>query len=160
MTQTAVRAAGVQDAPALARLRYEFRGGIVPLAEAEPVFLERCTAWMTRRLEAVDGWRCWVAVADGTIVGTVWLQLLEKLPNPVTEPELHGYVSSLYVRPAYRGAGLGTALLDTCLRECRQVAVDAVLLWPTPTSRSLYLRHGFAVRDDLLELRLWTPQTS
>jgi hypothetical protein len=28
-----------------------------------------------------------------------------------------------------------------------------VLLWPTPRSRSLYLRHGFATRDDVLERR-------
>lgn len=27
--------------------------------------------------------------------------------------------------------------------------VDAVILWPTPASRTLYDRHGFAVRDDL-----------
>jgi hypothetical protein len=33
--------------------------------------------------------------------------------------------------------------------------VDATILWPTPASRTLYLRHGFAVRDDLLERRQW-----
>ncbi|MGH7579428.1 MAG: GNAT family N-acetyltransferase, partial [Gemmatimonadales bacterium] len=83
----------------------------------------------------------------------VWLQLLDKLPNPVDEPERHGYVSSLYVRPAFRGAGLGSALLSACLEACDGAGVDAVLLWPTPASRSLYLRHGFAVREDLLERR-------
>jgi GNAT superfamily N-acetyltransferase len=89
------------------------------------------------------------------MVGTVWLQFLEKLPNPVAEPERHGYVSSLYVRPDFRGAGLGSALLSTCVETCRRYEVDAVLLWPTPASRSLYLRHGFEPREDLLERRLW-----
>jgi GNAT superfamily N-acetyltransferase len=83
----------------------------------------------------------------------VWLQLIEKLPNPVAEPEWHGYVSSLYVEPSERSGGLGSALLAECLAECASRAVDAVVLWPTPRSRTLYLRHGFAVHDDLLQLR-------
>jgi hypothetical protein len=50
-------------------------------------------------------------------------------------------------------AGLGSALLHACLSECDARAVDAVILWPTPASRTLYRRHGFAGRDDLLERR-------
>jgi hypothetical protein len=46
-------------------------------------------------------------------------------------------------------------LLGACLRECETRAVDAVVLWPTPASRTLYFRHGFAVREDLMERRLW-----
>jgi GNAT superfamily N-acetyltransferase len=152
----AIRAAVPRDAAALAALRYEFRGGIGTVAEPEAAFIERCAGWMRRRLEDNSTWRCWVAALGDELVGTVWLQLLDKLPNPVAEPERHGYVSSLYVQPAFRGAGVGSALLSTCLEVCQRVGVDAVLLWPTPASRSLYLRHGFSVSDDLLERRLWT----
>jgi GNAT superfamily N-acetyltransferase len=154
VTSPPIRAAVARDAAALAALRYEFRGGITPPVEAEAAFLERCTGWMRARLAAA-AWRCWVAEVGDTMVGTVWLQFLEKLPNPVAEPERHGYVSSLYVRPDFRGAGLGSALLSTCVETCRRHEVDAVLLWPTPASRSLYLRHGFEPREDLLERRLW-----
>jgi hypothetical protein len=69
---------------------------------------------MVERLAPGARWRCWVAVAEGQLVGTLWLQLLEKLPNPGDE---------------------------------------AVFLWSTPDSRRLYERHGFAVRDDLLDRR-------
>jgi hypothetical protein len=31
--------------------------------------------------------------------------------------------------------------------------VDAVILWPTARSRSLYLRHGFTAPDDIMQLR-------
>jgi GNAT superfamily N-acetyltransferase len=88
------------------------------------------------------------------VVGTIWLHRIEKLPNPVGEAETHGYVSSLYVDPACRGEGLGGRLLGACLEACLAEGVDAVILWPTPRSRSLYQRHGFAVREDLLERRL------
>jgi GNAT superfamily N-acetyltransferase len=90
---------------------------------------------------------------QGELVGSVWLHFLEKLPNPVAEPEWHGYISSLFVRPAVRGSGLGSRLLVAALEECDRRGCDAVLLWPTPRSRSLYLRHGFTVRDDVLERR-------
>jgi GNAT superfamily N-acetyltransferase len=122
--------------------------------EPKDAFEARCAAWMTARLEPDGRWRCWLAERGDTIVGTIWLHLIEKLPNPVAESERHGYVSSLYVEPASRGAGLGSRLLGACLDTCVAEGVDAVILWPTPRSRSLYERHGFAVRDDLLERRL------
>jgi GNAT superfamily N-acetyltransferase len=109
---------------------------------------------MAARLVPGGSWRCWLAEEAGRAVGTVWLQRIEKLPNPVAEAESHGYVSSLYVIPSSRGSGLGGRLLGACLEACQAEEMDAVILWPTPRSRSLYLRHGFAVREDLLQRRL------
>jgi N-acetylglutamate synthase-like GNAT family acetyltransferase len=88
-----------------------------------------------------------------SLVGTVWLQLIEKLPNPAGHRGVHGYVSSVYVVPELRNAGIGSALVAACLAEADALEVDAVFLWPSARSRSLYERHGFAVRDDLLERR-------
>jgi GNAT superfamily N-acetyltransferase len=152
-----IRSGHPADASALARLRYEFRASQAQAGETEPQFIARATPWMAERLAPGGVWRCWVAEHDGRLVGTVWLQTIEKLPNPVAEPERHGYVSSLYVEPAHRGTGLGGRLLASCLDACAEAALDAVILWPTPRSRSLYERHGFAVRDDLLALRLGSP---
>jgi GNAT superfamily N-acetyltransferase len=148
----ALRAAVPSDAEALARLRFAFRADLEAPAEAEAAFLARCLPWMASRL-ASGPWRSWVLEQSGELVGTVWLQLLEKLPNPAAEPEWHGYISSLFVRPEARGHRLGSRLLAAALAECDRRGCDAVLLWPTPRSRSLYQRHGFAVRDDLLERR-------
>jgi GNAT superfamily N-acetyltransferase len=148
-----IRPARAGDAAALARLRWEFRASQEPPVESAAAFTARCAAWMEASLEPAGRWRCWLAEQAGRIVGTIWLQLIEKLPNPVGEAERHGYVSSLYVEPGRRGAGLGSRLLGACLDACVADGVDAVILWPTPRSRALYERHGFAVRDDLLELR-------
>jgi ribosomal protein S18 acetylase RimI-like enzyme len=148
-----VRPAIASDARALAALRYEFRSAVGTVTEPEETFRERCEQWMAARLGPCAIWRCWVVDVNGEIQGNVWLQLIEKLPNPVSEPEYHGYISNLYVRPALQGSGFGTALLEECLRACEAQGVDAVVLWPTPRSRSLYTRHGFGVRDDLMERR-------
>jgi GNAT superfamily N-acetyltransferase len=149
-----IRPAQPGDSAVLARLRYEFRASEDPPLESELDFLARCAAWMETRLVAGGSWRAWLAEEPGGVAGTIWLQLIEKLPNPVGEAESHGYVSNLYVRPTRRGEGLGSRLLGACLDACVAGRVDAVILWPTPRSRPLYERHGFAVTNDLLERRL------
>jgi len=151
-----VRLATAADAATLARLRCEFRTDLAPGVRPEPGFHERCTEWMAARLPWTDVWRCWLAENDaGEALGTVWVQFLEKLPNPVGEPELHAYVTSFYVRPAARSGGIGSSLLGAALGACAERGCDTVFLWPTPRSRSLYERHGFAERSGVLELKLW-----
>ena len=152
-----IRRATTVDAEPLARMRLAFRSEAGALEEDAAAFLSRCAAWMARRLGEESSWRAWVAVVGDTIVATIWLQLIEKLPNPVGEAELHGYVSSLFVAPESRDQGLGTALLREALADCDRLGVDAVVLWPTPRSRPLYERHGFAVHDDILERRAGWP---
>ena len=157
-----IRPATADDAPRLAQLRWEFRAGTATAphrGESQEVFVARCRAWMRERLaddaSARRGsWYAWVAERgeEHDLVGQIWLQLIEKIPNPSSdEPEWHAYVSNLYVRPSARG-GLGTRLLDACLTWLAgsPYAVHDIVLWPSPQSRSLYERHGFVVRDDLL----------
>ena len=148
-----IRPATVADADILARLRYEFRASFGEVAEAEADFLPRCQRWISDRLNTGSSWNAWLAESGGSPVGTVWLQWIEKIPNPVAELEWHGYITNLYVRENFRGGQLGTALLQAALMACRTRGVDAVILWPTPKSRTLYQRHGFLVRDDLMQLR-------
>ena len=147
-----IRPALPADADRLAHLRYEFRTSLAQAAEPELNFVSRCGPWMAERL-ANRSWQAWVAECDGTMVGHAWLYVIEKLPNPVAEPEWHGYITNCYVQPEYRGQGIGSQLLTAALGECDARRCDAVILWPTPESRSLYQRHGFAVRDDLLQRR-------
>ena len=148
-----VRRASPADAPALAQLRYDFRTELDPPAEPGAVFVERCKTWMAPRLGPSSTWRCWLAELGGTPVGTLWLQLIEKLPNPVGHRDYHGYVTSVYVVPPLRAAGIGSALVQACVAEADALELDALFLWPTERSRPLYARHGFTVRDDLLERR-------
>jgi GNAT superfamily N-acetyltransferase len=148
-----VRRATPDDARALARLRYDFRVELDPAAENEAVFVDRCAQWMARHLRPADAWRCWLAELGDAPVGTLWLQVIEKLPNPVGHRDYHGYISSVYVIPAVRNAGIGSALLEACLADAQALGIDALFLWPSEQSRPLYARHGFQVRTDLLERR-------
>src|SRR4051794_15005038 len=156
MLAAPIRPATAADAAVLAELRYEFRTALDPGVRPEAGFQARCAVWMATRLPQTEVWRCWIAKdrADAPL-GMVWVQFLEKLPNPVHEPELHAYITSFYVRPAGRNRGVGSALLDAALAACGARSCDTAFLWPTPRSRALYLRFGFTERAGMLERRMW-----
>jgi len=145
---TTIRAATPADARRLAELRYEFRSPRSPNTETRDEFISRCTEWMRQRL-STDRWFCWVGVRNGEIVGHVWLNLIEKIPNPVAEAECHGYITNMYVQESARG-GIGGALMDAALAFCATKEVDSILLWPTQKSRTLYGRKGFTVNDAIM----------
>jgi|SRR5215471_3075055 len=149
---TTIRLATVEDALLLAELRYSFRSSLDPTNEDEDEFVKRCSRWMRERLHEKSVWRCWIAEQDHTLVGNVWVQLIEKIPNPVVEPEYHAYVTNFYLRTEERGKGVGTMLLMKVLGWCEANNVHAVVLWPTQRSRTLYERQGFSVRPEILGL--------
>jgi len=148
-----IRIANADDAPALAKLRYQFRSITGSDVENDSDFLGRCERWMGEHLQQAN-WRCWVVEEGQNIVGALWLQLIEKIPNPTSEPEFHGYITNVFVDEGRRGQGIGSRLVDEAISFCKQKPVHAVILWPSERSRSLYERHGFAVRTDLLELMM------
>jgi len=145
-----VRRATPNDASALAALRFAFRSSIGVAVEAEDAFVARCADWMRDRLAGDTRWRVWILEAASEPIGNIWLQLIEKLPNPVEEHETHGYVTNFFVRPEHRGGGGGSRLLKAVLAECEASSVDTIILWPTPQSRSLYERHGFRTTDAVM----------
>ncbi len=149
--QHTIRVAKPSDAAALAQLRYALRASTGRATEPETEFTERCSAWMQEHLKS-NAWHCWVAEANGQLIGAVWLQLVEKIPNPRAEAEHHAYITNFYIEQEARGRGIGSRLLHAALDWCKTRDVHAVILWPTERSRSLYERFGFAVRDDLMEL--------
>src|SRR6266567_6383672 len=154
-----IRSAKTSDAPALAKLRYALRSATGAVTEPEVEFLKRCAGWMKEHLKAGGFWQCWVAERDHKLLGCLWLQLVEKVPNPGSEPEYHAYLTNFYVHEFARGKGIGSQLLSTAIAWCETRDVHAVILWPTERSRSLYARRGFAVRDDLMELLITSAST-
>lgn len=147
-----VRLARVDDAEVLAGLRYDFRAGMNEAVEGREEFVARCAGWMRERLGAGSAWRCWVAEDAEGVAGQLWLALIDKVPNPAPELEVHGYVTNVYVDPRVRGQGAGEELMRVALEYCRENRVDSVILWPTERSRTLYARHGFEAPGDMMEL--------
>ncbi len=91
-------------------------------------------------------------IADDDLLGCIWLQLVEKIPNPRAEREHHAYITSFFVKESARASGIGTRLLTAVLDWCSGQDVHEIILWPTERSRSSYQRHGFAVPTNILQL--------
>jgi GNAT superfamily N-acetyltransferase len=155
MARVRIRLARSDDSRALADLRYRFRNETESATETKSRFLRRCTSWMRKRFRSGSSpWRCWVLDDGKQLLGHVCVQLFEKIPNPVNdEPELHAYVTNFYVVPEMRSHGLGKRLLNKAVSWCRARGTDAVILWATPGSKTLYRRCGFIEPADIFELR-------
>lgn len=149
-----IRLASPADAALLATLRFELRASMHETHEDEAVFVERCTRWMSERLARDGHWHCWLAEFEHALVGSVWVQLIEKIPNPIAAPENYVYLTNFFVRPEHRSKGVGSKLLAEALAWSRANKAELVLLWPTERSKALYARHGFVSADDFMELVL------
>ncbi|WP_205648010.1 GNAT family N-acetyltransferase [Actinomadura rubteroloni] len=145
------------DAPSLAELRWAFKQEDegVPEPPDAAVFLRQAESWIHDRL--ADGrWSAWVAEAAGAIRGHVFLQPVERMPDPHGDTAPIGYVTNFYVAPAHRDRGIGTALLQALTDHARAGAVGTLIVWPSDRSAPLYQRSGFLAPDELLELILDT----
>jgi GNAT superfamily N-acetyltransferase len=97
---------------------------------------------------------CWIAEQEQTAVGNLWAQLIEKIPNPTSEPEYYVYFTNFYVRNDCRGIGIGSRLFKSALEWAQTKNVHVAILWPTERSVPFYLRNGFAASADIMELKI------
>ena len=155
MARIRLRLAGPGDCSALAEMRYRFRAETEPATETKSRFVRRCTSWMRNRFRSGSyPWRCWVLDDGKQLLGHVCVELFEKVPNPANdEPEVHAYITNFYVVPEMRSQGFGKRLLNEALSWCRARNTDAVILWATSGSKSLYRRCGFVEPTDVFEVR-------
>lgn len=67
-----------------------------------------------------------LADCDGDIAGI--LRCVESMGSPLMEPERYTYVSSVFVRPAYRRRGVLRALVGEAERWSRERGIDQIRL--------------------------------
>jgi DNA-binding MarR family transcriptional regulator/N-acetylglutamate synthase-like GNAT family acetyltransferase len=88
------------------------------------------------------GERCWVAEMDGKVIGSVFIVRLD---------ENTAKLRLLYVDPCARGLGIGTRLVDECLRFARRAGYKKMVLWTNSVlvgARRIYDKAGFHLIEE------------
>jgi len=104
---------------------------------------------------------CLVCEEDGKVRGCVaasFYRLFPGLKNPSGEQAV---IHNLVVEEGYRGRGLGTALVDAILEECRARGAMRISLYATEMGRPVYERFGFKREQNTFpEMRLYIRRPS
>ncbi|MHB8599184.1 MAG: bifunctional helix-turn-helix transcriptional regulator/GNAT family N-acetyltransferase [Ktedonobacteraceae bacterium] len=86
-----------------------------------------------------EGERCWIAEMNGEIVGSVFV---------VQSSENVAKLRLLLVEPKARGLGLGTRLVEECIRYARRRGYKKLMLWTNSVlveARHIYKKTGFTL---------------
>jgi len=91
---------------------------------------------------------------NGELIASVGLVVHSAPPRPSNLVGKTGYIMNLVTLPPWRRRGIARALLSHVIGVLRAEGVPLVTLHASEGGRGLYEELGFAVKDDLPEMRL------
>jgi GNAT superfamily N-acetyltransferase len=117
-------------------------GKVISLGEAEKIFA---------RMAQYPDYRVYVAEADGRIVGTFALLVMDNLGHLGT---CSGVVEDVAVEPAFHGHGVGKAMMAHAIDLCRDRGCYKIVIssnFKRPKAHAFYEslgfeRHGYSFR--------------
>jgi GNAT superfamily N-acetyltransferase len=148
--EVTVRRGTVDDAPALAQLRWQWEvdeHGATPDVD-RAAYLDQFTRWV---LDHRATHLSFVAEVDGALAGMAWLMLGDRVPAATRMHRRFGDVQSVYVVPEHRNAGIGANLMAAVLREAG--GMEFVTVHSSERALTMYRRAGFGHNARWLEVR-------
>jgi GNAT superfamily N-acetyltransferase len=128
-----------------------------------PIFMPQLAEAIAAEREEIGGWLAdptvayWMAEEAGDAVGVMGLHPADAFIDDGRRPENSAYLFLGHMRPAARGRGIATALLDVALAWARGAGYSACVVdWFTtnPLSSRFWPRRGFVPFASRLERRV------
>ena len=147
-----VRPAALADRSQLAGLRLEQLGSTRRrLHRANADFCNAFEEFLLSCLRSED-WLVFVAEVEGTLVGCVYLQKIEKLPLPDLPKREFGMISSIFVQTKFQGRGIRRKLLRKIVGVAWAAGMETLVATSGADYHALFGSLGF--RQVALEMRL------
>ncbi len=149
------RMATQDDLPQLAQLRWDFRNedGFEEPVVSQDEFLKKCLEFLNRGL--VSGFQIyWLAEDEGEIVAQIFVHRIDLVPRPCKVQDQFGYITNNYTKPAYRGQGIGSKLMEYVTQGAKNEDFELLIVYPSEEAVRYYERAGFTSENDVMELEL------
>ena len=150
MPSLSVRAAAVNDAPAINRIYNHYVRNTAITFDIEPWNTQRRTAWIDEFADPESPYHAVVAELDGKITGFAY--------NSRFRPRAAYRLSTettIYTSPETRARGTGTALYKNLFQRIENTELHrayAVIALPNPRSIAFHQRFGFSPIGTLHEV--------
>lgn len=93
----------------------------------------------------------WVAEEEGEIIATSAVLFYEFPPSLDYPNGMKAYIANMYTKPAFRGRGIATALIEKLVQEAEKRGVTRLWLSASSQGKPVYIRSGFEVADWIME---------
>jgi len=150
-----LRLATSADLLALCELRFEFLAEIRGIRPDDlPGRLSDDTRQFFERTLPSGRTFSWLVEDAGRPVGLASVVVHDVPPLPQDPRSREGYIINMYVRPGFRGRGIGRRLLDACLGIAVDQGICRFNLYATTSGRPMYERAGFANHKDWMVVQV------
>jgi GNAT superfamily N-acetyltransferase len=96
----------------------------------------------------------YLAEIEGEIAAVGTVHLFERLPYAGNLSGRELYLLNMYTRPAFRGRGLASAIVEKFKMFARQIGAKRIWLNATDQGKRVYEKAGFNPKDNAMALRL------
>ncbi|MCR2805462.1 GNAT family N-acetyltransferase [Paenibacillus soyae] len=95
-----------------------------------------------------------VAESQGKLIATSGLIIINRPPYLHNLLGMDAYIMNVYTIPTYRGNGIATALLDSCIEFAKNNHVGRIILTASADGLPVYEKRGFKRKSSAMELVL------
>jgi GNAT superfamily N-acetyltransferase len=144
-----IELAGTHDTDALARLVWLDTADTEPTPEELATFSGHLSAWWDT---CRDSFTAYLArEASGAAIGVAWVSLAPRVPRPGALERFSGDIQTVYVVPAHRRQGIGSALVEAAARHAETRGAARVTVSSGRRALPIYERLGFSSSPRLLQ---------